>query len=187
MASPRYGELQHRIEFVPTERVAFGRALDFHEGASAVHDHVHVRFALRVPGVVEIEHGHARHDAGRHSRDLAMHWIRTHRTAHEEFLARLSEANVSPGDRSRARAAVGLQHVAVNRNGALAERFEIDHRTQRAANEALDFLRSSALFAPRGLARTSRMGRARQHAILRSHPTLAFATQKSRHTVFYAR
>src|SRR3974390_2128068 len=76
------------------------------------------------------------------------------------------------GDRGRARAAVGLQHVAVDRDRALAERLHVDHRAQAAADQPLDLLRAPALPAARGLAGAARMGRTRQHAVLGRNPAL---------------
>ena len=60
-----------------------------------------------------------------------------------------------------ARAAVGLQHVAVERDGALAERAQVHDRAQRAADQALDLEGAAALLAARGLARAMRVWVAR--------------------------
>ena len=56
------------------------------------------------------------------------------------------------GDRGGARAAVGLDHVAVDGDLALAERLEIDHGAQAAADQALDLDGAAALLAGGGLA-----------------------------------
>jgi hypothetical protein len=64
------GERQQRIEFVATEGVALGRALQLDEAEAVVHDHIHVGLAVRIFGVVEIEHRHAAEDADRDRRDL---------------------------------------------------------------------------------------------------------------------
>ena len=48
------------------------------------------------------------------------------------------------GDRGRARAAIGLDHVAIDGDLPLAERGEVDHGAQRAADQALDLLRAAA-------------------------------------------
>ena len=57
------------------------------------------------------------------------------------------------GDRSGARAAVGLDHVAIEPHGALAERFQIRHRAQRAADHPLNFERAAGLLAAARFAR----------------------------------
>ncbi len=63
--------------------------------------------------------------------------------------------NVSAGDRGRARATVGLQYVAINVNRALAQQRKVHRSPQRATDQALDFLRASALLATCGLALTA--------------------------------
>ena len=55
------------------------------------------------------------------------------------------------GDRRRARAAVGLNDVAVERDRPLAELLEPRHRAQRAADQALNLLRAAADLARRRL------------------------------------
>ena len=104
-----------------------------------------------------------------------------------ELLAGLRERDVAAGDGGGARAAVGLQHVAVERDGALTERAQVGDRAQRAADEALDLLGAPALLAARRLARRARVGRARQHAVLGGNPALALAAQEGRHAVLDAR
>ena len=53
------------------------------------------------------------------------------------------ERDVAAGDRRAARAAVGLQHVAVDVDRALAERLEVDDAAQRAADQPLDLDRAA--------------------------------------------
>ena len=88
------------------------------------------------------------------------------------------------GDRRGAGAAVGLQHVAVERDGALAQRVEVEHAAQRAADQALDLLRAAALLAARRLAVAAGVGGARQHAVLGRDPALAAAALVRRHLLF---
>src|SRR5690606_33744620 len=97
------------------------------------------------------------------------------------------ERDIGARDRGRARAAVGLQHVAVERDRALAERLAIDAGAQRAADQALDFHRATTLAATRGLALRALAGRARQHPVLRGDPAFALATQERGHLFLDAR
>ena len=53
---------------------------------------------------------------------------------------------------------------------ALAQRGEVDHRAQRAPDQALDLLGAARLLAARRLAVAARVGRARQHAVLGGDP-----------------
>ena len=46
-------------------------------------------------------------------------------------------------DRGGAGAAVGLENVAIDREGALAQRVEVGDRTQRATDQPLDLVRAT--------------------------------------------
>src|SRR6185436_4756292 len=91
------------------------------------------------------------------------------------------------GDRSRSRAAVRLQHVAIQRDRALADGAEVDAGAQRPADQPLDFLRAARLLAAGSLARRARVRCARQHAVFRREPALAAVPEEGRHAVLDAR
>src|SRR5436190_2071428 len=80
-----------------------------------------------------------------------------------------------------ARAAVGLQHVAVDADRALAERRQVDDGAQAAADQPLDLLRAARLLALGGLAPRACVRRARQHPVFGGEPAPALATQESGH------
>src|SRR5205085_10693173 len=80
----------------------------------------------------------------------------------------------------RARAAVGLQHIAVEMDRPLPERREIDDRAERATHQPLNLLRASALLAARRLAIGAGIGRARQHAVLRRDPAATAVLEEGR-------
>ena len=81
----------------------------------------------------------------------------------------------STRDAGRARAAIGLQHITIEVDGSLAQFSQIEHGTHRAANEALNFLRSATLFAAGGFAIATRVRCAGQHAIFGCDPAFAAA------------
>ena len=169
-------EVQQLVEFVAAEGVALGRALHLDEAAAAVHDDVHVGLGVRVLGVIQVEHRHAAVDARPRPRPPGRAAdSRCSARRFEQRIDRVGERDEAAGDRRGARAAVGLQHVAVDRDRALAERLQVDHRAQRAADQALDLLRAAGLLAARRLARRARMGGARQHAVFGRDPALAAA------------
>ena len=116
------GERQQRIEFVTTESVPFGRALDFDEPAAIAHHDVHVGLGLRVLRVIEIEHGDTAADANRHRSDLAMQGQVVEQTTPFQSVAGIDQRHVAAGNRRGARAAIGLQHVAIERHRTLTER-----------------------------------------------------------------
>src|SRR5262249_24455311 len=94
--------------------------------------------------------------------------------------------DIAAGDRRRARAAIGLQDVAVDADLALAQSFEVGDGAQRAADEALDLLRPAALAAARGLAVGARRGGARQHAVFGGDPAVAAVAQARRYLLLEA-
>ena len=85
-----------------------------------------------------------------------------------------------------ARAAVGLQHVAVDGDLPLAERHPVDAGAQAAADQPLDLLGAARLLAGRGLAAGAGGGRARQHAVFRRHPAEPGLAQERRHRLLDA-
>src|SRR5262249_7702672 len=66
------------------------------------------------------------------------------RSSVDQFLQSQSERYECAGDRGSAGTAIGLNHVAVDPNGALAELFQIGYSTQRTADEALNLVSASA-------------------------------------------
>src|SRR5262249_32737344 len=80
------------------------------------------------------------------------------------------QGHVGTGDGSSASATIGLQHITVQPDRALAELGHVYHGTQRTPNEALNFLRTATQTASRGLAHIARARGPRQHAVLGSHP-----------------
>ncbi len=64
-------------------------------------------------------------------------------------LPRLGERHPGAADRRRARAAVRLQHVAVDGDLPFAEFGQVDHRAQRTPDQALDFVSAARHFAHR--------------------------------------
>ncbi|CAM2158368.1 hypothetical protein PT2222_40276 [Paraburkholderia tropica] len=180
-------EVEQRVEFVARERRAFGRALHFDHAARARHDDVHVGVALRVFGVVEVEHGHAFVDAHRDRRHVVGDRRALDAAGREQFRDGVVRRDERARDGGRAGAAVGLQHVAIEVDGACAERFEIEHRAHRAADQALDFLGAARLLAARGFAVAARVRGARQHAVFGGEPALALVAQERRHALRDAR
>src|SRR3989344_5591662 len=82
-------------------------------------------------------------------------------------------------------AATGLDHVAIELDGALAQQLEVKHRAQAAADKALDLLRAAGLLAARGLAVAAGVGGAGQHAVFGRDPALAAAALVGRHALFH--
>ena len=110
-----------------------------------------------------------------------MQRIRGKRAFFQQGIDGICERDETTGDRSGASSAVGLQHIAVDRDGALAQSFQIHDGAQRAADQALYFLRAAGLLAARSFARRTRVRGPWQHAVFSRDPPLAGAAQKRRH------
>jgi hypothetical protein len=105
----------------------------------------------------------------------------------QQLVHRVLRRDERAGDGGGARAAVGLQHVAVQVDGALAQLLEVEHRTHGAADQALDFLGAAALLAARGFAVAAGVGGARQHAVFGRDPAFAAALFVAGHFFFHRR
>ena len=91
--------------------------------------------------------------------------------------------DVRAADRRAARAAVGLEDVAVEVDGPLAERVEVGHRANRASDQALDLDRPAALPSLARLALDALAGRRRQERVLGGHPAAPGVAQPARHAL----
>ena len=161
--------------------MALGRALQLDEATTIGHHDVHVGLGLGVLGVVEIEHRRPFVQPDRHRRDLPVQRAAGQLAPRQQPRNGIRQRDVGTGDRRRARTAIGLQHVAIERDGAFAKRLEVDDRAQAAADQALDFERPATLLAARSLARRPGVRGARQHAVFGGDPALAAATLEARH------
>jgi hypothetical protein len=97
------------------------------------------------------------------------------------------DGHIGARDCRSAGSTIGLDDIAIQRDSPLTECLQVSNRSQAAADQALDFLSSSALFAARSLTIGSRVRRAGQHPIFGRQPPLALALQKARHAVLDAR
>ena len=88
------------------------------------------------------------------------------------------------GDRGGARAAIGLDHVAVDRDLPLAELLQVDHGAQAAADQPLDFDRAATLLAGRCLAAGTLRRRPWQHPIFGRDPASRLPFEPGRQLVF---
>ena len=177
---PGGAELEQAVELRAVERLALGRALHLHEAPAARHDDVEVDLGARVLVVVEVEHRLALDDAagdrGHARRERQLGQL----ARVDEGAERAVQRDVAAADRGAARAAVGLQDVAVDPHRALAERLEVDDRAQRAADQPLDLDRAAVGAAARGVALLALARRGGQHPVLGADPAAPGAAQPAR-------
>ncbi len=166
--------------------MAFGSALNLDQPATVVHDHIEIGVGTRVFGIVQIKHRRAPQHADRDGGHLAMNGIALEFAGIEQLIHRIDQRNISAGNGRSAGAAIGLQHIAIQGNGPLAQGFQVDDGPQAAANQALDLQCATPLAAAAGLALVARAGGSRQHAIFGGDPALALVAQPGRQAFFNA-
>ena len=148
---PAGGQRQQLVERRARERRALGRGLDLDEAAVAGHHHVRVHLGASSPPS-------SRGRAARARRPCRTTPPRPSRSAAAppacpssiSAVERELERDVAAGDRRAARAAVGLEHVAVDPDRALAERREVDRPRAASGRSAAGSRRCAR---PRGPSR----------------------------------
>src|SRR4051794_21993214 len=175
-------EIEQVVEAGAVERDALGRRLHLDEAAVTGHDDIDVDVGVRVFRVVEIEQRLVVDDADRNGGDRSGERLRE-----PEVVERAARRDVRARDRGAARAAVGLQDVAVEVNGSFAERLEVDDAAESTADQPLDLDRAAALLPTRRLAVGAVARRRRQQRVLRRHPAAARAREPPRHAVLHRR
>src|SRR6478609_4828431 len=176
------GEVEQLVQAFAIEWNLLRGGLHFHESAVVRHDHVHVDVGGRVLRIVEVEQRLPVDDADRDGGDTPGERLRQ-----AEAVECTAGGDVGAGDRGAARAAVGLQHVAVEVDGALAQRAEVDDAAQRAPDQPLDLDGAAALLAARGLAVGPVAGRRGEQRVLRRHPAASRAVEPARHALLNGR
>ena len=96
--------------------------------------------ALEFLRVVEIEHRLAARDPAGHRRDLPDHRHTGQHVHPDQVTEGEVKRDPGPGDGGAPRAAIGVQHVAIERDRHLAHRHAVHHGPQAAPDQALDLL-----------------------------------------------
>src|SRR5690242_9911162 len=144
---PGRAEVEQLVELVTGERGALRRRLYLHEPPRAGHDDVQVDLRARVLLVVEVEQLLAADDPERDRADGIGE------DATEAGLVECPRGgDVRAADRRAARAAVGLEDVAVEPERPLAQRLQVGHRSQGPADQPLDLDGAALLLARARLA-----------------------------------
>ena len=153
---PAAGEREQLVERGARERGALGGRLHLDQPAVAGHHHVGVDLGAWSP---PSSRGRAaRAPSTMPHETAATDWVSGSASSLPSATSRAQrqlERHEAAGDRGAARAAVGLEHVAVDPDRALAERLEVDHAAQRAADQALDLDGAAVGAALRDVARAS--------------------------------
>ena len=189
LAHARLGQIQQPVQLAAGIALALTGALHLHVAHLAPgvpgHDHVHVHLGAAVLGIFQIQHTLAVHHAHGHRRHLT-HDGRIHQHAVvEELVHGQTQRRERAGDGRGARAAVGLNHVAVDVDRALAQPGQVARGAERAADEPLNLHAAPVLLhAVPGLALGRGSG---QHGVFRREPSGALALQERRNALLHRR
>lgn len=167
------GDVHHFEQASAWEGLAFGGGLDFDEAAVLGHDEIHVDFGLRVFFVGEVEEGGTLDDADAGRGDELAEGRGLEGSGGGETIEGDGECGAGAGDGCGAGTSVGLEDVAVEDDGALAEGLHVDGGAERAADETLDFVGAATDFAAFGFARGAGEGGAWKHAVFGGDPAAA--------------
>src|SRR5471030_825852 len=180
-------QLQHRVQLFWLERRAFGGALDFNEAASAGHHHVQVSLGSRIFQVVEVKHRLALVHANRNSRDHLLERVAAFQAATLlDHFQGINQGNHGAGDGCGAGAAIGLDNIAIDVQGDIAQFRHVQRCAQGTTNQTLDLQSTAALLATARFTLVTLAGGARQHAVFGGQPALALPLEETRHAIFDA-
>ena len=136
---------------------------------------------MAVLGIIQVEQGVAVDDAHGNGGNLARERDALEFSRLDPHGKGVVQRQPGTGNARRTRAAIGLDHIAVDGNGVLAERLHVDDGTQAAADKPLDL--HGAALAVGMLALAAFTGRGRQHRIFRRYPAGLGALAPTRHTL----
>src|SRR5271169_1349491 len=151
----------------------FSGGLDFDQFVAGRHDEVHVDVGAGVFFVAEVEQDFSVDNSYTHGGNKILQGSRGQGSGFHQFFQSQSQRDEGAGDRGGARAAVGLDHVAIDPDGALAQAGEVGHGPQAAPDQALDFVRAPAGAALCDFPRRAGQGGAGKHAVFARDPSLA--------------
>ena len=141
---------------------------------------ISIGIGARILVVVEVEHRNSTGDPAAYRRDLAGKRILGDQPLRHQLVDRDPQRHPGARDGGGAGAAVGLDHVAIERDLPLTQLPEIADRAQGPADKPLNFLCPPALLALGGFTRAAGVRGAREHRIFRRYPAFALAAQPRR-------
>src|ERR1700730_5928135 len=180
-------EREHRIELRAIVRNALRGRLQLDEALVLRHHTVQIGGGLEVFGVVKIEPRRSVDDAAAHRGEILANCDLVDHPRVLHALDRHVQRAERTGNRSGARAAISLQHIAIEGDRPLADLAHVNRRAQRPADQPLNLMRPAADATLDGLPRTAVMGRARQHRVLSRDPSMTTSVPVRRYTILDAR
>jgi hypothetical protein len=173
LADAFFGVVQHCVELRAGIGVFFGGGLGLYEAAVSEHDDVHVDGGAGVLFVAEVEEDVAVDDADGGGGDHLGEGRGLEGAGVDELVEGDGEGDRSSGDGGGSGAAVGMEDVAVQDDGAFTECLHVDDGAEGAADEALDLVGAATDLAALGLAGGAGEGSAGEHSVLGGDPASA--------------
>ena len=174
-------QIEQGIEALAVEGSLLASALELNHLAGVGSDEIHVDLGVAVLGIIQVEQGVAVDNAHRDGSNLARERDALDLAGLDPHSKGVVQRHPGTGNARRTRAAIRLDHIAVDGNGVLAERLHVDDGTQAAADEALDLHGAALTLGVLALATLT--GRCRQHGILCGYPTGLGALAPARHAL----
>src|SRR5688572_70212 len=164
--------LRHREHFVhllTREWFALSGSLDLDKFTGTSANYVHIDLGIRVFGIGEIEDRRGFDDSDTNGGNFTQQRRNFHDRILDELPACKGECDVCSGDGRAPGTTISLDHIAVDKDLALTEKFCIDDCSQAATDQPLNFLCASRRSL--GLALGSGVGRPRQHGVFGGDPS----------------
>jgi hypothetical protein len=170
LSETELAEGEHGMELRFIEGRFFAAALEFDESLVIGHDKVHIDLGVDVFGVAEIEEGRVLDQSDTDGGDGVEEGGFGDFLRLEEALDGEGEGDKAAGDGGGSGAAVGLEDVAIDPDGARAEFDEVEGGAERSADESLDFLGTAVDAAAGAVARFTLERGVREHAVFCGDP-----------------
>src|SRR6516225_9930957 len=149
LGDARTSKPQHLGEKRLVKWCTLGRRLDLDDPARPGQHEVRVGFGLRILGIVKVEHCRPGDDpAGDRGNRIAQRQTRQ-QPCRYQTLARLMQRHIAAGHRGSPGTAIGLQHIGIDADLALADPGQMDDGPEAAPEQPLDLLGTPALPAAR--------------------------------------
>ena len=179
------GEIDELVELGAGVGSLLRRGLRFHQSAAGGHHYVHVDFGLGILFVAEVEERSAADEAhGGGGHQLPERRL-LERPGGDQGVQRDGESHGGAGDGRGAGATIGLDDVAIEDDGALAESLEVDRGAEAAADEALNFVGTPADASALAFAGGAGDGGAGEHGVLCGDPAAAGIAQPAGNALLY--
>lgn len=184
LADAFFGIIQHLAQLLACVGVLFCGSLGLDETAIGQHDYVHIYFSARVLFVTKVEQDMTIDDTNRGSSKHLPQGRSFEGSGSDQFVEGQCKGYAGSRDSSGASPPVGLKNIAVEDDGALAERLHIDDRTEAATDQALNLVGATADLAAFTLTCSAGEGGAGKHAILGGHPATPGVAQPAGYALF---